>query len=123
MTFLNEYAKPTTRFQYLSAIDKVISTQLGFTEPLLFSHTGKMLDWIYVFSHFDGPLFNVSIMNVRQNPDGELHGYSGPTSTAVFVEGRGVGIFENHWWGKSGKRAVEQDVERHAEVWFDKARD
>jgi hypothetical protein len=62
------------------------------------------------------------MINIKQNKVGELAASIGGSCKAVFVqgEGEGMGIFENFWGGRHGKKAVEENVEMEAEVWFDK---
>jgi len=105
---------------YFDAISKAMSTQTGLSEPVLFSPITKLFGSAYVFTHFDGPLFNVSMVNIKQNKQGELASYLGRISTGVFVEGKGLGMFDNFWSGRHGKRAVEDNVQEQAEVWFSK---
>jgi hypothetical protein len=123
-SFLSDYAPGTTARSYFDAITKVMETQIGIssTEPLLFAHTGKLFVSAYVYAHRDGPIFNVSMINIKQNKAGELAASSGGACMAVFVqgEGKGMGMFENFWGGRHGKKAVEKNVEIEAEVWFDK---
>lgn len=103
---------------FFDAISKAMSTQTGLSEPVLFSPITKLFGSAYVFTHFDGPLFNVSIVNIKQNKQRELTSYLGGISTGVFVEGKGLGMFDNFWSGRHGRRAVMDDVQEQAEVWF-----
>jgi hypothetical protein len=123
-SFLSEYAPGTTARSYSEAITKVVSTQGGMssTKPLLFAHTGKLFVSAYVYTHFDGTIFNVSMINIKQNKAGELAASSGGSCLAVFVEseGKGLGMLENFWGGRHGKKVVEENVEAEAEVWFRK---
>lgn len=123
-SFLSDFAPGTTAKSYSKAITKVISTQVGTStsEPLLFAHTGKLFVSAYVYTHFDGPMFKVWMINIKQSKAGELVAWSGGSSMAVFVvgEGRGMGMFENFWGGRRGKKPVEENVEAEAEVWFSK---
>jgi hypothetical protein len=86
----------------------------------MFAKMNKLFGSVYVYTHFDGPIFNTTMVNVKQNSQGELAAYVGRTSTAVFVEGQGMGMFEDFWGGSRSKRAVESHVEEEAEVWFRK---
>ena len=105
---------------YLRAISKAMTTQAGLTKPLMFAEMNKLFGSVYVYTHFDGPIYNTTMVNVKQNSQGELAAYVGRTSTAVFVEGQGMGMFEDFWGGSRSKRAVESHVEEEAEVWFRK---
>jgi hypothetical protein len=106
--------------EYFEAISKATTTQAGLSKPVLLAPINKLFGSAYVFTHFDGPLFNVSMVNVKQNKQGELAAYGGLIGTGVFLEGKGLGMFDNFWSGRHGKRAVEDDVQREAEVWFGK---
>lgn len=123
-SFLSAFAPGTTAQTYFDAITKVMSTQIGLStsKPILFAHTGKLFVSAYFYTHFDGPIFNVSMINVKQNKAGELAACSGGSCMAVFVAGEneGMGMFENFWGGRRGKKIVEDDVEAEAEVWFSK---
>lgn len=107
---------------YLDEIYRAASTEIGISKPLLFTQVDKLFEAAHVYSHFDGPIFNVTVLNINQNLQGEYAAYRERSSTAVFVEGKGVGMFENFWGGDKGKKAVEVDVDKHAEVWYDKLR-
>jgi len=123
-SFLSEFAPGTTAESYSEAITKVMSTQLGRSSMklLLFAHTGKLFVSAYVYTQFDGPIFNVHMINIKQNKAGELAASIGGSCKAVFVqeEGKGMGTFENFWGGRHGKKVVEENVEAEAEVWFSK---
>jgi hypothetical protein len=126
-SFLSEYAPGTTAKLYFDAITKLMETQNGIssTKPLLFAHTGKLFVSAYVYTHFDGPIFNVSMINITQNKAGKLAASSGGACMAVFVEGegKGMGMFGNFWGGRHGKTVVKVDVQAEAEVWFTKTSD
>jgi hypothetical protein len=123
-SFLSDFAPGTTAESYSEAITKVMSTQVGISsmKPLLFAHTGKLFVSAYVYTHLDGPIFNVHMINIKQNKAGELAASSGGSCMAVFVQGtgKGMGMFENFWGGRHGKKVVEENVEAEAEVWFSK---
>jgi len=97
---------------YLDEIYRAASTEIGTSDPLLFASVDKLFEAVHVYSHFDGPLFNVTTLNVKQNSEGGYAAYRDRRSTAVFVEGKGVGMFENFWGGDKGKKAVEIDMEK-----------
>lgn len=125
-SFLSDFATGTTAQAYLEAITKVLpQTGRSSSAPVFFAHVGKLFVSAYVYAHFDGPIFNVWMINVKQNKAGELTARSGGSCKAVFVQGqgRGVGMFENFWGGRHGRKAVEEDVEAEAEVWFRKMSD
>jgi hypothetical protein len=123
-SFLSEYAPGTTAKSYFEAITKVMETQIGIlsTEPLLFAHTGNLFVSAYIYTHFDGTIFHVSMINIKQNKAGELAASIGGSCMVVFVqgEGKGMGMFEDFWGGRHGKKVVEENVEAEAEVWFRK---
>jgi hypothetical protein len=120
-SILSSFDQDTNSKEYFEAISKATSTQAGLSKPVLLAPMDKLFGSVYVFSHFDGPLFNVSMINVKQNKQGELAAYGGLVGTSVFVEGDGVGMFDNFWSGRHGKRAVEERVQEGAEVWFGRA--
>ena len=117
--FASRFTDKNSLTAYLRAVKKAITAQAGLSEPLMIA-ASEVLGSVYVFSHFDGPIYNKTTMEVAQNPQGDWTSFTsgGGHNTAVFVEGRGMGMFENFWGGHAGKRAVEQDVEEQAEVWF-----
>jgi hypothetical protein len=106
--------------EYLQAISTAMAAQPGISEPLMFAHIGKLFGSVYVYSHFDGPIFNVTTVNMKEHPKGELTAYIDWTNVAVFVEGKGMGMFQNFWGGEEFKSPVEHHVEEEAEVWFRK---
>jgi hypothetical protein len=106
--------------EFLRAVNRAMTTQPGVSAPLFFAYTNKLFGSIYVYSHFDGPTFNATMINVMENSKGELTAYIGYTNVAVFVEGEGLGMFHSFWGGGHGKTPVEKNVETEAEVWFKK---
>ena len=44
-------------------------------------------------------------------------------SSAVFYDGKGMGMFEDFWGGAVSKRAVEEEVNDSCEVWFSRVSD
>jgi hypothetical protein len=106
--------------EYLEAIDTAMIAQPGISNPVMFAHIGKLYGSVYVFSHFDGPIFNVTSVDVKDHPKGKLTAYVRWTNVAVFVEGKGMGMFQNFWGGEEFKSPVEYQVEEEAEVWFRK---
>jgi hypothetical protein len=104
-----------------SALDSSRLEQIDTSREMYYAALPRF--WIQglIFTHFDGPLFNVSVIMIEDRVDNGT-----PISrilgkgTAVFVEGQGVGMFEGFWQGNEVIRAVEEDVARHAEVWFDR---
>ena len=106
--------------EYLEVIINAITTQPGLSEPVMYAHIGKLFGSVYVYSHFDGPVFNSTMMNVKKLPNGGLTAYIGYTSVAVFVAGQGMGMFQNFWGGQHYKTPVEYQVQEQAEVWFRK---
>jgi hypothetical protein len=106
--------------EYLQAISTAMAEQPGLSDPVMFAHIGKLYGSVYVYSHFDGPVFNVTTVRMREHPKGELTAYIGWTNVAVFVEGKGMGMFQNFWGGEEFKSPVEHAVKEEAEVWFGK---
>lgn len=121
-SFMSSFAAGTSVQSYIAAISQVTTTQTGLSEPLLFAHAGKLFVSTYIFTHFDGPIFNVTMIDVKQNPIREMTAYATGSSSAIFVdgEGGGFGMFENFWGGRYGKKAVEEGTQDNAEVWFSK---
>jgi hypothetical protein len=76
-----------------------------------------------VFTHFDGPIYNVTVLGswARVGADGVVGKYWG-SSNAVFTEG-GIAFF-NGFWSQGGTQGVapiiEENVEEAAEVFFAK---
>jgi len=122
-SLMSSFAPGTKVQSYIAAISQMTTTMPVLSEPLLFAHAGKLFVSTYIFTHFDGPIFNVTMIDVKQYPIGELTAYATGSSSAVFVdgEGGGFGMFENFWGGRYGKRAVEEGIQEEAEVWFSKA--
>lgn len=118
--FLSKFADATESAAYLQAISKAMTTKAGLAEPYMFAQTGKLFGSVYVFSHFDGPIFNTTLLEAVQGSKGEWVAFGSESSAAVFEEGSGMGMFENFWGGKRHKRAVESQIEAEAEVWFSK---
>lgn len=88
---------------------------------LLFSAWNQTVATYLVFKHFDGPLYNTTILYTRQPLDGgmTLGKYFG-SATAVFTDG-GIGFFDGFWSSPStpgNLPAVEEGVEEAAEVYF-----
>ena len=103
-----------------SALNSSRFEQIDTTRETYYAPLPRLWSQGLIFTHFDGPLFNVSMVNIKRNKQGELTSYLGGISTGVFVEAKGLGMFDNFWSGRHGKRAVEDDVQEQAEVWFSK---
>ena len=83
-----------------------------------------------VFTHFDGPLFNWTVLMILPRLDGngdrtdDMVGDARKSGSAVFAEG-GIGMFEG-WWGQDVRVKALEPVERgvrvkrSAEAWFEK---
>lgn len=95
--------------------------QIDATREMYYAASPRFWTQGVIFTHFDGPLYNVSVIMIQDRVDNGT-----PISrilgkgTAVFVEGQGVGMFEGFWQGNEVIRAVEEDVPSHAEVWFNR---
>ena len=104
-----------------SALDSSRVEQIDTTREMYYAAVPRLWTQGVIFTHFDGPLFNVSVIMIQDRVDNGT-----PISrilgkgTAVFVKGQGVGMFEGFWQGNDVIRAVEEDVARHAEVWFNR---
>ena len=101
---------------------------VNITGPILVARMQKGFATHVVFTHFDGPLFNWTlvdpVLDRRGKKTQESVGAVKGTGSALFLEREGgLGMFGN-WWGQGEevkqRRVVEEDVERMAEVWFDK---
>ena len=106
-----------------SALNSSRFEQIDATREIYYAAMPRF--WIQgvIFTHFDGPLFNVSAIMIQDRVDtGTPISRILGTGTAVFVEGKGVGMFEGFWQGNEVIRAVEEDVASHAEVWFDRVK-
>jgi hypothetical protein len=104
-----------------SALDSSRVEQIDTSRKMYYAASPRFWTQGVIFTHFDGPLFNVSVITIQDRVDNGT-----PISrilgkgTAVFVEGQGVGMFEGFWQGNEVIRAVEEDVPSHAEVWFNR---
>jgi len=99
----------SSRFEYIDT-----------TREMYYAPLPRLWSQGLIFTHFDGPLFNVSAIMIQDRVDnGSPISRILGTGSAVFVEGKGMGIFEGFWQGNEVIRAVEEDVASHAEVWFD----
>ena len=101
---------------------------LNTSGPIYLAEINKAFESHLLFTHFDGPVFNWTLLNVRfvRNSNGsktqELVGNAGESGSAVFAEG-GLGLFGG-WWGQGTGvyplEPVEQNVKKHSETWYDK---
>lgn len=114
--------------------------QLPLDGQVLYAHWGQTVADFLIFTHFDGPIYNVSVLNSweRLGPDystfpnstnigeGDVttdtafigKWWGGPS--AVFGED-GVGFFTGFWSSQSTEGnvpVVEEDIEAAAEVFF-----
>lgn len=110
----------TERAEYLQVMNAAMTTQAGVSKPTLIAPLGSFFGPVLIFSHFNGSLFNTTRLSVMKSTQGELTADGFQDGTAVFVQGKGMGMFENFWGGSYGKRAVEHHVEEEAEVWFER---
>lgn len=60
---------------YIDEIYRAASTEIGTSDPFLFASVDKLFEAVHVYSHFDGPLFNVTTLNVKQNSEGGYAAY------------------------------------------------
>ncbi|KAH6915683.1 beta-lactamase/transpeptidase-like protein [Coprinopsis sp. MPI-PUGE-AT-0042] len=107
-------------------IDVATREGLEFTGPILYAAWNQTAASYLVFSHFDGPLYNTTVLYTRTSlpSSGDesatnLGKYFGK-ATAVFVDG-GIGFFDGFWSSPStpgNLPAVEEGVEEAAEVFF-----
>jgi hypothetical protein len=104
-----------------SALKSFRLEQIDTTREMYYAALPRLWTQGVIFTHFDGPLFNVSVIIIQDRVDNGT-----PISrilgkgTAVFVEGQGVGMFEGFWQGNEVIWAVEEEVPSHAEVWFNR---
>jgi hypothetical protein len=89
-------------------------------KPMYIASFPKVFVDVLAFSHFDGPIFNTTTLAINEGENGRVIANVEGPSSAVFVQGEGIGMFENFWGGANRKRAVEEDVEEQSEVWFSK---
>jgi hypothetical protein len=102
----------------LDAIRDAMKLSEGVSEPMYIAKFPKVFAAVMVFSHFDGPIFNTTVMSISEGKKGRLVANVGGTNSAVFHKGEGMGMFEDFWGGAKIKPAVEEDVEVQSEVWF-----
>lgn len=102
-----------------SALSSSRVEQIDITRETYYAALPRLWTQGLIFTHFDGPVFNVSVIMIQERLDNgtPISRILGKGS-AVFVEGEGVGMFEGFWQGNDVIRAVEEDVKKHAEVWF-----
>ncbi|KAH6880293.1 beta-lactamase/transpeptidase-like protein [Coprinopsis sp. MPI-PUGE-AT-0042] len=108
---------------------------LEFAEgPILYAAWNQTIASYLVFNHFDGPLYNTTVLYTRTGlpsissseeiVSSTLSKYFG-SATAVFVQG-GIGFFDGFWSTPLATRgnhpAVEEGVEEAAEVFFARQR-
>jgi hypothetical protein len=104
-----------------SALDSSRLEQIDTSREMYYAVSPRFWTQGVIFTHFDGPLFNVSVIMIQDSVDNGT-----PISrilgkgTAIFVEGQGVGMFEGFWQGNEVVRGVEEDVASQAEVWFNR---
>jgi hypothetical protein len=104
-----------------SALNSSRVEQIDITREMYYAALPRLWTQGLIFTHFDGPLFNVSAIMIQDRMDnGTPIGRILSKGSAVFVEGQGVGMFEGFWQGNQVVGAVEEDVASHAEVWFDR---
>lgn len=103
-----------------TAIETSRIEQLDTSRPMYYAPLPRLWSQGLVFTHFDGPIFNVSIIQIREKTDGTPISRTWGKGSAMFVPEQGVGMFEMFWRGTEGRALVEEDVEENAEVWFAK---
>jgi hypothetical protein len=104
-----------------SALKSSRLEQIDPTRETYYAASPRLWTQGVIFTHFDGPLFNVSAIMIQDRVDiGTPISRILGKGTAVFVEGKGLGMFEGFWQGNEVIRAVEKDVASHAEVWFNR---
>jgi hypothetical protein len=52
--------------EYPEAISTAMAAQPGVSDPVMFAHIGKLYGSVYIFSHFDGPIFNVTSVDIKE---------------------------------------------------------
>jgi len=104
-----------------SALNSSRFEQIDTTRETYYAPLPRLWSQGLIFTHFDGPLFNVSAIMIQDRLDnGSPISRILGTGSAVFVEWQGVGMLEGFWQGNEVIRAVEEDVASHAEVWFNR---
>lgn len=102
------------------AVKHALEMSEGTTGPLYIANFPKIFAAVLTFSHFDGSIFNTTAFSINEGENGRVIANVGDHSSAVFVAGKGMGMFEDFWGGAKGKRAVEANVEEECEIWFSK---
>ena len=93
----------------------------SYPSEVIYAHWNQSIAEHLVFTHFEGPLYNVTIlMSWPTVGEQGVVGKWWAGTTAVFTNG-GIGFF-NGFWGQGGtegvKPPVEDGVEESAEVYF-----
>lgn len=104
----------------LDAVKYAMKLSEGVSNPVYIANFPKVFAAVLAFSHFDGSIFNTTAVSINEGEKGRVVANVGDQSSAVFVEGEGMGLFEDFWGGANGKRAVEAHVEEQSEIWFSK---
>lgn len=116
-------------------IDVTTQQQVPFEGEVLWADWGQAFSNMIFFTHFDGPIYNVSHVNTYARigedfaagagGDGQGSAYIGKWiggPSAVFTDG-GIGFFDGFWSGAGTEGNVpvtEENVEDVAEVYFTK---
>ena len=120
----NMTLKPTT----LASLPVPIRIHPADDGPIYVAEMDKVFVSHVVFTHFDGPLFNFTAMQVSPalDPQGrktDKYMSSERSAGSVVVTQDGMGMFGG-WWGQgrslAGVEAREENVKERAEVWFEK---
>jgi len=93
-------------------------SSLTFAQNILYAAWNQTAADYLVFTHFDGPLYNVTALTSWTQVEGDgVVGKWWGGATAV-VENGGIGFFGGFWGQGSGISAIEEGVEGAAEVYF-----
>jgi hypothetical protein len=101
-------------------LDITTLSSLTFAQEILYTRWNQTAAGYLVFTHFDGPLYNVTALTSWPEVGGDgVVGKWWGGATAVFENG-GIGFFDGFWGQGDGIRAVEEGVVEAAEVYFAK---
>jgi hypothetical protein len=101
--------------------DVTSQQNISFPSEIIYAHWNQSIAQHLVFTHFDGPVYNVTVLSSWRivGEEGVVGKWWG-APTAVLTDG-GIGFF-NGFWGQGGTEGVvppvEVGVEEAAEVFF-----
>lgn len=103
--------------------DIATMSSINYGSEVLYANWDQAIGQHLIFTHFDGPIYNVTIFSSWSEVGGDATDFVGKwwgAPTAVITD-KGIGFFEG-FWGQPGAvgniPAVEEGVEEKAEAWF-----